>query len=101
MLWENMNATLAEKVWSRLLINVAYSLIVAASFGIAKVEFLEDALSIPPSPSLTFSFAVNLRFWPDTECFGSRAPGFKELEFVARSLTRLEPRLFSSLELAS
>ena len=53
------------------------------------------------SPSLAYSFAVNLRFWLDTGCFWSRAHVFKELKFVARSLPRLERRTFSCLELAS
>jgi len=45
MLWENMSATLSEKVWRRMLTNVIGTLIVAVFFGIVVgLNFLEDAL---------------------------------------------------------
>ena len=62
---------------------------------------VQECETQPSPPSPEYSFAVNLRFWPDTGWFWPRAHVFKELEFVARSLSRYECRTFSSLELAS
>ena len=56
---------------------------------------------LDPHVCVFFFFCASLPSSPPEGCFWSRAHIFKELEFVARSLPRLEHRTFSSLELAS
>ena len=62
---------------------------------------VQECETQPSLPTHDYSFVVNLRCWPDTGWFWPRAHVFKELEFVARSLSRYECRTFSSFELAS